>query len=582
MPIHRLPEYLINRLKAGEIVERPASILKELLENSLDAWATEIIVTINDWWKNLISIQDNGTGIELSDMDLLFERYATSKINGEQDLYNLQSYGFRGEALASIAEVSKTSVISKTAYAEIWSKLTKLDGKTHLTHQPVGFAHGTIITVEDLFYNVPARLKFLKSSQTEFFYCYNYFVDVVLYHHDKHFVFKKNDKIIFDLPPTDSLAERMLDVFKKDRSSNLRGILYQDENVTVTWFVSDSQLRFGSAEHIRMYVNTRPVQDKIIKKALMDAYHRQIHPGEFPFAFLMVQSTPGMVDVNVHPRKLEVKFADPGKMYEIIFHAVQKVLSENKIATSWQSWEMSEKYEKWFTNFPIPDSRFQIPNNDSLFTANDIDPFVHQQRTFDHDETPQFRNQEIGSYTIVGQIWNRYIILQSDDAVFYIDQHALAERIAFEKMKKEISDGSNLHSELLLQPLTIEIHEIPNIQEKIDAVNALWFDCALLSENKIVIYAVPQIFVMYRVDIEQLFTHIFSLEQINYDHILDKVFASKACKTSIKSWDKLSYQEMQHLVQEWFTAIPGMFVCQHGRPFFVRIEKGGVDKLFDR
>lgn len=575
MPIHRLPEYLINRLKAGEIVERPASILKELLENSLDAWADEIIVTINDWGKNLISIQDNGTGIELSDMDLLFERYATSKINGEQDLYNLQSYGFRGEALASIAEVSKTSVISKTAYAEIWSKLTKLDGKTHLTHQPVGFAHGTIITVEDLFYNVPARLKFLKSPQTEFFYCYNYFVDVALYHHDKHFVFKKNDKIIFDLPPTDSLAERMLDVFKKDRSSNLRGILYQDENVTVTWFVSDSQLRFGSAEHIRLYVNTRPVQDKIIKKALMDAYHRQITPGEFPFAFLMIQSTPWMVDVNVHPRKLEVKFADPGKMYDTIFRTVQKALSENKIATSWTT----------FTERQIPNNQYtsnQNFNNESLFTSNTIDPFVHQQRTFNHDETPQFRNQEIGSYTIVGQIWNRYVILQSDDAVFYIDQHALAERIAFEKMKKEISDGTNLHGELLLQPLTIEIHEMPNIQEKIDAVNALWFDCALISENKIVVYSVPQIFVVYRVDIEQLFTHIFSLEQINYDHILDKVFASKACKTSIKSWDKLSYQEMQHLVQEWFTAIPGMFVCQHGRPFFVRIEKGSVDKLFDR
>lgn len=577
MPIRRLPEYLINRLKAGEIVERPASILKELLENSLDAWADEITITINDGGKNLISIQDNGSGIELSDMDLLFERYATSKINGEQDLYNLQSYGFRWEALASIAEVSKTSVISKTAYAEIWSKLTKLDGKTHLTHQPVGFIHGTIITVEDLFYNVPARLKFLKSSQTEFFYCYNYFVDVVLYHHDKHFIFKKNDKIIFDLPPTDSLAERMQDVFKKDRSSNLRGILYQDENVTVTWFVSDSQLRFGSAEHIRMYVNTRPVQDKIIKKALMDAYHRQITPGEYPFAFLTIQSTPGMVDVNVHPRKLEVKFADPGKIYEIIFHAVQKALSENKIASESSGFSSSSitRHESQINQFPIP-------NSNTLFTANDIDPFIHQQRSFIHDETPQFRNQEIGSYTIVGQIWNRYVILQSDDAVFYIDQHALAERIAFEKMKKEISDGTNLHAELLLQPLTIEIHEIPNIQEKIDAVNALWFDCALLSENKIVIYAVPQIFVVYRVDIEQLFTHIFSLDQINYDHILDKIFASKACKTSIKSWDKLSYQEMQHLVQEWFTAIPGMFVCQHGRPFFVRIEKGSVDKLFDR
>jgi len=234
MAIRRLPEYLINRLKAGEIVERPASILKELLENSLDAGADEIIVTINDGGKNLISVQDNGSGIELSDMDLLFERYATSKINGEQDLYNLQSYGFRGEALASIAEVSKTSVISKTAYAEIGSKIVKLDGKLHLNHQPVGFPHGTIVTIEDLFYNVPARLKFLKSSQTEFFYCYNYFVDVALYHHDKHFIFQKNDKIIFDLPATDSLAQRMLDVFKKDRSSNLHGILYQDENITLT------------------------------------------------------------------------------------------------------------------------------------------------------------------------------------------------------------------------------------------------------------------------------------------------------------------------------------------------------------
>lgn len=580
MPIRRLPEYLINRLKAGEIVERPASILKELLENSIDAGAKEITITINDWGKNLINVQDDGTGIELSDMDLLFERYATSKINGEQDLYTLQSYGFRWEALASIAEVSKTSVISKTAYAEIGSKLIKVEGKLHLQHQPVGFEHGTIVSVEDLFYNVPARLKFLKSPQTEFFYCYNYFVDVALYHHEIHFVFKKNDKIIFDLPATESLAERMQDVFKKDRSSNLCGILYQDENLTLTWYVSDSQLRFWSAEHIRIYVNTRPVQDKIIKKALMDAYHRQITPGEYPFAFLMIQSTPSMVDVNVHPRKLEVKFADPGKMYNIIFHAVQKALSENKIATSWTTFT-----ERQIPNTPIPNNQYtsnQNLNNESLFSANDIDRFVHTQRSFDDHETPQFRNQEIGSYTIVGQIWNSYIILQSDDAVFYIDQHALAERIAYEKMKKNIQDGIDVHQELLLQPLTIDIHHMPDIQEKIDAINALWFDCALLSETKIVVYAVPQIFVVHRVDIDQLFTHIFSLDQINYDHVLDKIFASKACKTSIKAWDKLSYQEMQHLVQEWFAAIPGMFVCQHGRSFFVKIEKGSVDKLFDR
>ncbi len=579
MAIHRLPEYLINRLKAGEIVERPASLLKELLENSLDAWADEIIITINDGGKNLISVQDNGTGIELSDMDLLFERYATSKINGEQDLYNLQSYGFRGEALASIAEVSKTSVISKTTYAEIGSKLTKVGSELILKHQPVGFEHGTIVTVEDLFYNVPARLKFLKSSQTEFFYCYNYFVDVALYHHDKHFVFKKNEKIVFDLPPTDDIFTRIQDVFKKDRSANLKDITYQDENISLTGLVSDAQLRFWSAEHTRIYVNSRPIQDKIIKKALMDAYHRQISPGEYPFALLMIESTPGMVDVNVHPRKLEVKFADPGKMYDIIFHTVQKTLGENKVASVWiwQIWEGAERSEKGFS--------FQsstINPQPSTFNFQLSTDVLQTSRNFDHDETPEFRNQEIGNYKIVGQAWNSYIVLQSDEAIYYIDQHALAERIAFEKMKRNIADKTGLKSEVVLQPITVEMHSIPNIQDKIDQLNALWFDCGLLSENKIVIYAIPQIFMIYKVDIEELFNHILYLPQISYDHILDKIFASKACKISIKAGDKLSYQEMQHLVQEGFTAIPWMFVCQHWRSFFVKIDKKDVDKLFDR
>lgn len=207
-----------------------------------------------------------------------------------------------------------------------------MENKSLIRHQPVGFSHGTIVTVEDLFYNVPVRLKFLKSSQTEFFYCYNYFVDVALYHYDKHFVFQKNEKIVFDLPKTDDVFSRMQDIFKKDRSANLKPIMYEDDDILLHGFVSDSQLRFGSTEHMRMYVNTRPVQDKIVKKALMDAYHRQITPGEYPFAFLMIESTPGMVDVNVHPRKLEVKFADPGKVYDIVFHTVQKALSENKIA----------------------------------------------------------------------------------------------------------------------------------------------------------------------------------------------------------------------------------------------------------
>ncbi|MDO4714168.1 MAG: DNA mismatch repair endonuclease MutL [bacterium] len=216
MAIHKLPDYVINRLKAGEVVQRPASLLKELVENALDAGARALTITINDGGKSFLSVEDDGTGIELSDMELLLERYATSKIESEQDLLSLESYGFRGEALASIAEVSKITVLTKTKYAEIGTKLIKRGGEQLMQHVPVPFSHGTVISVEDLFYNVPARLKFLKSAQTEFYYCYNYFVDVALYHYDKAFILKKNDKITFDLKPARDLQTRILDLFKKD------------------------------------------------------------------------------------------------------------------------------------------------------------------------------------------------------------------------------------------------------------------------------------------------------------------------------------------------------------------------------
>lgn len=195
-----------------------------------------------------------------------------------------------------------------------------------IKHQPVGFAHGTIITIQDLFYNVPARLKFLKSSQTEFFYCYNYVVDIALMHPDKLFVFKKNDKEIFHLVPRDSLMERIMDIYKKDRSKHIKEIKHEGEEISMYGIVGNAQLLFGSGENIKMYVNKRPIQDKVMRKALMDAYYRQIAPNEYPLAILMIDAKPSFVDVNVHPRKLEVKFADSRKVYDMVYANIQKAL----------------------------------------------------------------------------------------------------------------------------------------------------------------------------------------------------------------------------------------------------------------
>lgn len=583
MAIRRLPEYLINRLKAGEIVERPASILKELIENSLDAGATTITIDIHDGGKSLISIEDNGSWIELSDMDLLFERYATSKIYGEQDLFNLSSYGFRWEALASIAEVSKTTIISKTAYSEIGTKVTKLWMDPIIKHQPVGFAHGTLVTIQDLFYNVPARLKFLKSAQTEFFYCYNYIVDIALMHADKTFIFKKNDKVIFDLQPRDSLMERIMDIYKKDRSKHIKELTYQSEELSLYGIVGNAQLLFWSAENIKIYVNKRPVQDKVIRKALMDAYYRQIAPSEYPLAILMIDAKPSFVDVNVHPRKLEVKFADSRKVYDMIYSEVKSALWEQRISTISQQFSRFE-----LSSNPISETATMIDSQAFIQRKDDgenqiamTQATVTQATMFSSNEQEQLRDKEIGEYKVIGQLWNAYILLESSDALYYIDQHALAERILFEKIKA-VPKADWASSEILLQPIIIEIASIPNLDQKLDEINALGFDISLIGENKVAIYSVPQIFSVYKIDMEKIFNHILYMETITFDHILDNIFATHACKVSIKAGDRLSLPEMTNLVKDGFTGIPGLFVCQHGRPFFIKTEKKDIDKFFDR
>ena len=590
MAIAKLADYVINRLKAWEVVNRPSNVLKELVENSIDAWATNLEINIVDWGKNLISVQDNWEWIQLSDMDLLLERYATSKLKTDEDLLSLSSYWFRWEALASIAEVSKITVLSKTAYSEIGTKLTKRWTEKIVNHQPVPFKNGTVITVEDLFYNVPARLKFLKSTQTEFYYCYNYFVDVALWHHDKDFIFKKNDKVVFDLKATDDLIDRINEIFKKDWKNNLKTLDYSDDDLTITWVVSDPTIRFWSSENIKIYVNSRPIQDKIIYKAIMDAYNRQISPWEFPFVVLKLDIKPELIDVNVHPSKMQVKFVDSQKIYQLVYSSVYKCLSDNKITSVVHDFIWSENsgstqnyYNKTpWQNVFLGSRDFNKKSEDNIFWFQEQkikgSPLSNNQ-TFDfYDDSKTYSNPDIWDYQIVWQLWNTYIVLQSNDALYYIDQHALAERIAFENMKK----ATSLKKELLLQPVKFSVTDIPDLQEKITQLNELWFDCSLLSENVMVVYAVPNIFITYPVDLETLFNYVLYLEDINFNHVLDGVFATKACKTSIKAWHKLSYEQMANLIKEWFDSIEGMFVCQHWRPFFVKIEKGSVDKMFDR
>lgn len=576
MAIRILPDYLINKLKAGEIVERPASVLKELVENSIDAGAEQLIIDLHDGGKKLIKVEDDGQGIATDDIDLVLERYATSKIETEEDIYSISSYGFRGEALASISEVSRLTIQTKRADSTIGQQLTKVGQEIHVKAMSFAGGHGTTVIVEDLFFNTPVRQKFLKSPQTEYFYCHDLFINFALIHRDKYRVLKKDGKIVFDLAPASDLLTRFTSIFKKERESNIRILDFDNANLRMYGVLSDSSLTFGSPENIRIFVNARPVQDKILKKALISAYDRQIAYGTYPLALLFVDVDPENVDVNVHPRKMEVRFADPGSIYQAVQLAIRKALGNEKIIDI-----PRETLEK------IGATKFNIRTN-----THESGEYA-QQGSFSFDflshvssspalaDLPLMIDADDTHFTILGQLWDMYIMLETFDGLYLIDQHALAERIAFEKMKKR-AQWEGMIAEPLLQPLTIDLPWNVLVEEKLDELQKLGFDISLFGEHKLIVNAVPRVFVENQTDMEKLLHITLHKEPLSFESILDELYAMKACKASIKAGQKLSLPEMQHLVEDWFSHIEGMFVCQHGRPFFIKMQKKDLDGLFDR
>lgn len=298
----------------------------------------------------------------------------------------------------------------------------------------------------------------------------------------------------------------------------------------------------------------------------MDAYQRQIVPGEFPFAILFLTLPGTQVDVNVHPSKLQVKFADPQHIYSVVTNAIVQALSQHKIIT------VSAPPSHKPTSAPIFSQTTQV------MVKRDMSSFTTQDLLSSISPAGDTQEQSDQTMHVVGQLWNMYVLLESEDALYYVDQHALAERIAFEKMKKE----KNLTPEVILEPIRVPIVYRADIEDKISQLQQLGFDCALLGENSLVVYAVPHVFVQYPVDLEKFLQHVMDLEEISFDHVLDMIFAMKACKTSIKAGDRLSIPQMQQLINDGFEHIPSMFVCQHGRPFFIRIAKKDIDTLVDR
>lgn len=587
--INLLPEIVINKLKAWEIVERPASVVKELIENALDANATHISIDIHDGWKSLILIQDDGDGISIRDTDLLLQRHATSKISNDEDLSTLWSYGFRGEALASISEVSSLTIESIVDWHRVWFRTEKNFETTQTHHVSLPFKHGTKVMVEHLFQNTPVRQKFLKSNQTEYYYCYQVLIDFAIVRSDISWTIAKNWKTIHNLPVTNDIATRLLQIYKRDRNTKLLPISHTQANVSLQWIIWHSSLTFWSREYCKIYVNGRPIQDRALQKAIMEGYRRQIAHREYPLAILVIDLPSDLVDVNVHPRKTQIKFADPGALFTIVRDTIQTTLWENKISQESHKFNLQPIEET--NNTFLQQSRQK--NHNTKSSASSLFSWEHEVYIKEeyHDASLQHNWQT--NYKVVGQIRDSYIIVQHPDGLWYVDQHALAERIAFEKLRARI-DNKEYTSTTLLTPLSVEFSQTQDADTIVNQLQELWFDTTLRWANRLIIYKVPQYLVDYTIDIDKIIRHLLTSDDrevlpeagdesgIWLMKLLDAIFATRACKISIKANHRLSLLEMQQLIRDGFDKIPGWFVCQHGRPFVFNIDKSQIDHMFDR
>lgn len=609
--IQILPQNLRDQIAAGEVVERPASIVKELVENAVDAGATQIEILVKGGGKELIEIQDNGKGMSREDAELSIERYATSKISKIEDLYDIHTFGFRGEALASIASVSDLSLKTKREEDLSGIKVQVKGGKKYQTME-VGTKTGTKITVKDLFFNVPARLKFLKADSTENTYILKTIQDFAIIHPQIAFRYINNAKTVLDLMAEENSIEgrkkRLEKLFRKELIAQMKPLNLNLGYLQISGFTVSQNNPQASRNYQYAFVNQRSVEDKTIKSATNEAYLNLIPRGVFPAYFVFVEIAPDLVDVNVHPRKTEVKFLKQQEVYLGVKKAIQDALatggeSVNFSRSAFQQnspqndgdmsslgltrgfQPSSSSHSPQSTNRYSASSYSSKPNKNEISLALDfsknllqstseVDPRVHE------DDSGQF------PWKIIGQVNQSYIIVEKDHALYFIDQHAADERIKYEKVKADYQRKEQFKQHLLI-PHKVEVSPLQKelLEANAEIMKELGFEVQNLGGNTFLINTVPQ--ELAELEIEKIFLDMLDefgdelKRKADIGELLEQSFRYIACRSAVMFGDKMNFQEMQHLIQTVFEH-PEYQTCPHGRPFIWQIPFSEINKKFNR
>ncbi len=628
MSIVLLDDNTISKISAGEIIENPASVVKELLENSIDAGAKNITVEVKNSPTDFIRITDDGCGFKADEIELAFMRHSTSKLSKIEDLEELTTLGFRGEALASISSIAKIRLLTKNS-KDLAGTSTKIENGKIIEQSNVGMPHGSTFYVEDIFYNTPVRKKFLRADNVEFNLIFDVIQKIALGNPQVSISYIRDGKTLLNSYKNSNYKNHILNVLGREIATNLIENSFSSENYKIRAYFSNNKLFRSSRNHQYIYINGRYVTNREISREIEKVYKSLIPLNRFPVFILFIDINSSLIDVNIHPKKHEVKLSNENNLIAILCEMVEEVLYPNRSIR-----EIEDKSKVNLNVFDIFDDKsndnlinFKEPTyepSDNYIKEFDIDSqsFHENYQPFDvyienldnnndidniDDKTEDFNNDYISileqfqedsflndkevidsnliNTRIVGILFDTFIILENKDKdlIYLVDQHAAHERVMYEKYKKQYLN-SNINSQVLLKPEIIELNasEYMKIEKNFQLFKDLGFSIDSFGENSIILREVPMIFgfptyvSFIRDIIDSLDDKIYS----NYQADMWKVM-KKACLKAVKAGDTLSNMEVKELINSLIHC-ENPYTCPHGRPTIIDIKKTTIAKLFLR
>ena len=579
---------LANKIAAGEVVEKTMNVVKELVENAIDAKSSIIKVELIDSGVKEIKVTDNGIGMDKDDALLAFSRHATSKLKTLDDLFNINSLGFRGEALPSIASVSNITL--KTSDG-VTGTIVTLEGGVVKEVKSGDIKRGTTICVTDLFYNTPVRLKYLKSLYTELSHITDYINKMALSYPNIKFILVNNDKELLNTSGNGDLLKTILNIYGVVVANKMMYIEEENDDYQINGYISYPELTKSNRSSITLLVNNRVVKNNDIIKIILESFHTFISKDRYPYVVLNITVDPFLVDVNVHPTKMEVKFSKSLELKDLIYQTIQKKLNEKTLIPKVMNENIEDNYykDKFTPSFEINDSLFEKEENVCREEKQQIEEISFDFTTLpktepEKDEEIFIEDDRIKNMYPIGLVHGTYIICENDKGMFIIDQHAAAERINYEKYYKALSNHSKNTIDLLI-PYKIELpsNEYLILEQNFDILKSLGFSFSEFGSNTIIIRTHPTWLPKYATleAIRKIIDIIIVNEDFDEDKFNEKVSITLACKMSIKAGDVITLEDMTYLINE-LRKTKNPFTCPHGRPTIIAYTKYDLEKLFKR